>query len=173
MGAKSEVLAKQLKAKAQEAASVLEKLSDADWRKVTEGEKWTVGVTAHHLAGAVEAVAGIVTGIVSGKSPGNFTTGMLDGMNAQHAAEHASCTKAETIALLKKGVPAAAAVVRGLTDDQLQERDRLHGRATDHRRAARHQGPDQPHRRACRQHPQGDRPLRRPRREHPTCATCC
>jgi hypothetical protein len=119
MGAKSEVLAKQFEAKAQDAASVLEKLSDADWKKVTEGEKWTVGVTAHHLARAFEAVAGIVTGIVAGQSPGNFTTGMLDGMNAQHAAEHANCTKAETIALLKKGVPAAAAVVRGLTDDQL------------------------------------------------------
>ena len=98
---------------------MLEKLSDADWRKVTEGEKWTVGVTAHHLARAFEAVAGIVTGIVAGQSPGNFTTGMLDGMNAQHAVEHANCTKAETIALLKKGAPAAAAVVRGLTDDQL------------------------------------------------------
>ena len=92
MGAKSEVLAKQFEAKAQEAASVLEKLSDADWKKVTEAEKWTVGVTAHHLARAFEAVAGIVTGIVAGQSPSNFTTGMLDGMNAQHAAEHANCT---------------------------------------------------------------------------------
>lgn len=119
MGAKSEVLAKQFEAKAQEAASVLEKLTDADWKKVTEAEKWTVGVTAHHLARAFEAVAGIITGIVSGKSPGNFTTGMLDGMNAQHAVEHADCTKAETIALLRKGAPAAAAVVRGLTDEQL------------------------------------------------------
>jgi hypothetical protein len=61
MGAKSEVLAKQFEAKAQEAASVLEELSDADWKKVTEAEKWTVGVTAHHLARAFEAVAGIVT----------------------------------------------------------------------------------------------------------------
>ena len=119
MGAKSEVLAVQFEAKAQEAASVIEKLSDADWRKLTEAEKWTVGVTAHHLARAFEAVAGIVTGIVSGQLPGNFTTGMLAGMNAQHAVEHADCTKAETIALFKRGVPAAAAVVRGLTDDQL------------------------------------------------------
>src|SRR5438094_845967 len=64
MGAKSEVLAKQFEAKAQEAASVLEKVSDADWRKVTEAEKWTVGVTAHHLARAFGAVA--VTARASG-----------------------------------------------------------------------------------------------------------
>lgn len=119
MGAKGEAFAKEFEAKVQEATALLEKLSDGDWNRTTAAEKWTVGVTAHHLARAFEAVAGIVTGIVSGKSPGNFTTGMLDGMNAQHAAEHANCTKAETIALLKKGVPAAAAVVRGLTDDQL------------------------------------------------------
>jgi hypothetical protein len=119
MGAKSEALAKQFEAKAQEAASVIETLSDSDWRKVTEAERWTVGVTAHHLAGAFEAVAGITTAIVSGQSTGNFTTSMLDEMNAAHAREHASCTKAETLALHRKGAAAAAAVVRGLSDDQL------------------------------------------------------
>jgi hypothetical protein len=119
MGAKSEALAKQFEAKAREAAATLEKLSDADWKKVTEAEKWTVGVTAHHLAGAFEPVAGIVTAIVSGQAPGNFTMAMLDEMNATHAKEHANCTKAETAALLKQGAAAAAATVRGLSDDQL------------------------------------------------------
>ena len=119
MGAKGEALAKQLEAKAKDAVATLEKLSDADWKKVTEAEKWTVGVTAHHIAGAYEAVAGIITGIVAGHAPGNFTMGMLDQMNAQHAKEHANCTKAETAALLKKGAATAAAVVRGLSDDQL------------------------------------------------------
>jgi len=119
MGAKSEALAKQFEAKAQEAAAVVEKLNDADWKKVTAAEKWTVGVTAHHLAGAFEPVSGIITAIVSGQSLGNFSRAMLDEMNATHAREHANCTKAETIALLKKGAPVAAAVVRSLTDDQL------------------------------------------------------
>jgi hypothetical protein len=119
MGAKSESLAKQFEAKGQEAAAILEKLSDADWKKMTEAEKWTVGVTAHHLATAFEPVASIVTAIVSGQSPGNFTRVMLDEMNAQHAKEHANCTRTETLALHRKGVASAAAVVRGLSDDQL------------------------------------------------------
>ena len=127
-GAKSEALAQLFEAKAREAAAVLAKLSDADWKKVTEAEKWTVGVTAHHLAGTLEAVAGIVTTVVSGPSLGNafsaafgqdFTGAMLDEMNATHAKEHANCTRAETIALLERGAAAAAAVVRGLSDDQL------------------------------------------------------
>jgi hypothetical protein len=119
MSAKSEGLAKQFEAKAREAVAVIATLSDADWKKVTAAERWTVGVTAHHLAGAFEPVAGIITGIVSGTLPGGFSRAMLDEMNARHAREHASCTRAETLALFDKGVPMAAAVVRGLSDDQL------------------------------------------------------
>ena len=120
MRAKSEGLAKQFETKAQEAVAVIEMLSDADWKKVTAAERWTVGVTAHHLSGGLEAVAGIVTGIVSGApSRGNFTRAMLDEMNAQHAKEHAGCTRAETLALFQKGAATAFAVVRGLNDDQL------------------------------------------------------
>jgi uncharacterized protein (TIGR03083 family) len=120
MGAKTEALAERLEEKARNAVATLEKLGDADWRKVTAAEKWTVGVTAHHLAGGLEAVAGIVTGIVSGgPSRGNFTRAMLDEMNAQHAKEHADCTRAETLTLFEKGAARAFAVVRGLNDDQL------------------------------------------------------
>ena len=119
MGTRSEALGKQFEAKAQEAVAGIEPLSDADWKKVTEAEHWTVGVTAHHLASALEPVSGMVTAIASGQWRGHFSRAMLDEMNARHAQEHANCTKAETIALLKRGAAAAAAVVRGLTDDQL------------------------------------------------------
>jgi hypothetical protein len=119
MGARSEALAKQFEAKVQEAVAVIEKLSGADWKRVTAAEHWTVGVTAHHLASAFEPVAGIVSTIASGQSRGHFTRAMLDEMNVRHAQEHANCTKAETIVLLKRGAAAAAAVVRGLHDEQL------------------------------------------------------
>ena len=119
MGAKSEKLATQFETKVREAAGTIERLSDADWKKVTAAEKWTVAATAHHLAGAFEPVTGIVTAIVSGQSMGNFTVAMLDEMNAKHAKDYASCTKAETLALLDKGATSAAAVVRGLSDEQL------------------------------------------------------
>jgi hypothetical protein len=119
MGAKSEALATQFVARAQEAVAVLEKLSDADWTKVTAAEKWTVGVTAHHVASTFEAVAGMVRAIVSGQPRGHFTRAMLDEMNVRHAREHGHCGRAETIALFRKGAAAAAAAVRGLPDDQL------------------------------------------------------
>ena len=119
MGAKTEALAKQFEAKAQEATQVLEKLSDADWKKVTEAEKWSVGVTAHHVAGAHEPIANIVKTVAAGQSIPGFTMDMLHEMNAKHAKDFANCTKAETIALHKQGAATAAAVIRGLNDDQL------------------------------------------------------
>ncbi len=119
MGARGEALAKQFEAKVHEATSVLEKLSDADWKKTTAAEKWTVGVTAHHIAGSYERVAHIINTVATGQTVPHFTTEMLDQMNAKHAEEYAGCTKAETIALHKKGAAAAAAVVRDLSEEQL------------------------------------------------------
>ena len=116
MAAKGEALAKQFEVKALEATTVLERLSDADWKKTTSAEKWTVGVVAHHMAGAHEAIAGIVKTVASGQSMPNFTMDMLHDMNAKHAQEHAKATKAETVALHKKSAAAAAAVLRGLSD---------------------------------------------------------
>ena len=116
MAAKGEALAKQFEVKAQEATTVLERLSDADWKKTTSAEKWTVGVVAHHMAGAHEAIAGIVKTVASGQSMPNFTMDMLHDLNAKHAQEHAEATKAETVALHKKSAAAAAAVLRGLSD---------------------------------------------------------
>lgn len=119
MGAKSEALARQFEAKAQEAMATLERLGEADWKKVTAAEKWPVGVTAHHLAGAFEPISNMIQTVASGQSVSGLTMEMLDAMNAQHAKEHAGCTKAETIALHRRGTATAAAVIRGLSDDQL------------------------------------------------------
>ena len=119
MGAKSEAIAKKFEGKAKEALAALKKLSDEDWKKITQGEKWSVAATAHHMAGSFDAVAGIAKALVSGNFRSDFTRAALDGMNAAHAKEHASCSKAETVALFEKGWAGAAAFVRGLSDEQL------------------------------------------------------
>ena len=119
MGARAESLAKQFETKAAEMTGAITKLSDADWKKITAAEKWSVGVTAHHVAGGHEGILGIVKTIASGQSIPNFTMAMLDEMNAKHAREQAGCTKAETLALHEKGAAAAAAAVRALSDAEL------------------------------------------------------
>jgi uncharacterized damage-inducible protein DinB len=119
MGARAESLAKQFETKAAEMTGAITKLSDADWKKVTSAEKWSVGVTAHHVAGGHEGILGIVKTIASGQSIPNFTMALLDELNAKHAREQAGCTKAETLALHEKGAAAAAATVRALSDAEL------------------------------------------------------
>jgi len=119
MTARGETLARQFETKVQEATSVFERLSDADWKKLTAAENWPVGVVAHHIATSHEGIGGILKALADGKPGPNIPKEALDAMNATHAREHANCTKAETIALHKQGAAAAAAVVRGLSDDQL------------------------------------------------------
>lgn len=119
MAARSAALAQAFEAKVQEAVATLEKLSPVEWKKVTEAEKWPVGVSAHHLAGVLEPIAHMISAVVAGQAPGTLTGAMIDEMNARHAKEYVHCTKAETIELLRKGAAVASGVVRGLSDDQL------------------------------------------------------
>ena len=62
MSARSEELAKQFEAKAREVLATMQGLSEEDWKKVTQAEKWSVGVTAHHFAGALEPISQMIKG---------------------------------------------------------------------------------------------------------------
>ena len=119
MGARANALAKQFEEASQAMTDALGRLSDADWRKATSAEKWTVGVLAHHVALGHAAIANLIKTVASGQSVPNLTMEALDKMNAQHAREHANCTKAETLELHKKNAATAAGVVRGLSDAEL------------------------------------------------------
>ena len=69
MGAKGEALAKQFEAKVDEATKVIERLSEADWKKTTTAEKWSVGVVAHDMAMAHAGLSGIVASSATPISP--------------------------------------------------------------------------------------------------------
>jgi uncharacterized damage-inducible protein DinB len=119
MGARAEALAKRFEEASKAVADIVARLSDAEWKKMTSGEKWSVGVVAHHVAMGHAGIANIVKSVASGQSLPNFTMAKLDEMNAQHAREHATCTKAETLELHKKNAATAASIVRGLSDAEL------------------------------------------------------
>ena len=119
MGARANALAKQFEEASQAMTDALGRLSDADWRKATSAEKWTVGVLAHHVALGHAAIANLIKTVVAGQSVPNLTMAMIDEQNAKHAREHAKCTKAETLELHKKNAATAAGIVRGLSDAEL------------------------------------------------------
>ncbi len=119
MGARANALAKQFEEASQAMTDALGRLGDADWRKTTSAEKWTVGVLAHHVALGHAAIANLIKTVVAGQSVPNLTMAMIDEQNAKHAREHAKCTKAETLELHKKNAATAAGIVRGLSDAEL------------------------------------------------------
>jgi hypothetical protein len=119
MGAKGEALAKQFEAKAQEATAVFERLSEADWKKVSPGEKWSVGVIAHHIAQSHMGIAGLIKSLASGHHTASISMDDINAGNAQHAKDFATVGKNETVALHKKNAAEAATIVRGLDDASL------------------------------------------------------
>ena len=71
------------------------------------------------MAASHKAVAGLVEAIAHGQPVPTITMDMIHEGNAAHAAQHANCTKAETLALLRQNGAAAVATVRGLGDTEL------------------------------------------------------
>lgn len=118
MSARAETLARQFETKADEATAILERLNDTEWKKATAAEQWSVGVVAHHIAEAHAVLAKAIQAVASGHDL-NLAIDDLHAMNAEHAKQQANCTRTDTIALHRKNVASAAAVVRGLSDADL------------------------------------------------------
>ncbi len=119
MSERAQALAAKFEQVNQELIDVIEECSDEKWRSACAGEGWSVGVTAHHVALDTPLLAGMLRAIASGQSFPPLTAEGPDKANAQHAREHADCTKQETLDLLRREVPLAAGLVRGLSDEQL------------------------------------------------------
>jgi len=116
MGTRGETFAKQFEAKAQEVTAALERLTDADWKKVTAAEKWPVGVVAHHIAGAHQTLSGLIKMLADGKPGPNINMDVIHAGNAKHAQEFANVSKADTLVLHKTNATAATATLRSIGD---------------------------------------------------------
>jgi uncharacterized damage-inducible protein DinB len=119
MGQRAAALADRFEGMNQQLLEAIEGCSDAEWRTTTSREGWPVGVVAHHVATGHRTIAELIRLAATGQPEPAMTLEMLDRINAGHAAEHARCTKAETLELLRHNGSWAAGMVRGLTDDEL------------------------------------------------------
>ena len=102
-----------------ELIAMIDRCGNGQWRQLCPNEQWSVGVLAHHVAEDHELLAGFVQVLADGKPLPAFTQEQVDAMNAERAQQCADCTKAETLDLLQRNGAAAAMVVRGLSDEQL------------------------------------------------------
>jgi Mycothiol maleylpyruvate isomerase N-terminal domain len=102
MSERARNLAQQLEQANQSLIATVEGLSDTQWRAKTPGDGRSVGVVAHHVATSHKSVAGLVGAIAHGHAVPTITMEMVHEGNAAHATQHANCTKAETLALLRQ-----------------------------------------------------------------------
>jgi hypothetical protein len=120
-----EALAKRFEQTNDEVIVAVERCSDEQWGQTCSGEPWSVGVTAHHIGISHVPVAELVWALATGQSVPTLTSELLDVGNSEHARQFAGCTKAETIELLRRGGQEAADLLRGLSDEQLENGAKL------------------------------------------------
>jgi hypothetical protein len=125
MAERARELARRFEQANAELVALIESCTDVQWRAVCKDEGWLVGVTAHHVAYDQDQIVNWITAIANSSQPRprldelEGRADSLDARNARHAQEYSSCTRAETLSLLRRGGATAAAVVRALSDEQL------------------------------------------------------
>jgi uncharacterized damage-inducible protein DinB len=122
MGTRAADLATKLEQANAAVVEAVENSSDADWRRVTDSEGWSVGVTARHIAISHLPIMGLVELVATGGDVPPVTMDMFHASNAQHAQEHAGCTREEVLEILRRDGKAAAEKLRDLSDEQLDRK---------------------------------------------------
>jgi hypothetical protein len=105
------------------------KLSPEEWRMVAvnhpqlvlgEDERRPVGVVAHHLGETVPLFTERGLQLARGEQLEPLTLGEMDNANDRHAAVNPAPDQMETIAMIRDNADRAAALIRSLSDDDLE-----------------------------------------------------
>jgi hypothetical protein len=112
-------LAERLESGARDLADFARSLTDAQWRIATPGDGRPVGVIVHHVATVYPLEVHLAQMIAAGTPIVGVTWATVSDMNAAHAAEHRHATQGDTLALLAENSAAAAELIRGFSDEDL------------------------------------------------------
>ena len=114
-------LAERLEQGARALASLAASLTDAQWQIRIPHDGRQVGVVVHHVASMYPIEIQVAQAIAEGKPVTGLTWGVVDTINATHAAENESVTRQAALELLQRNSAEAAAAVRALSDEQLAQ----------------------------------------------------
>jgi hypothetical protein len=103
-------------------AAFAESISDAEWQlPVSATDRRSIGVIVHHVANMYPIEIEVARIIASGKPITDVTWEAVATINANHAQEMSSVTKAAALDLLRRNSREAAAAVRAFTDEELDQ----------------------------------------------------
>ena len=118
-GERASRLATRLEAGALALATLAQALTEAEWRRPIPGDGRTIGVVVHHVASVYPIEVELAQRIASGTAITGVTMADIHAMNAAHAVEFAGVSRLDAITLLRTTSAQAAAVIRTLSDSDL------------------------------------------------------
>jgi hypothetical protein len=118
---RASALADRLEQGARALATFASTLTDAQWQTRVPHDGRTVGVTVHHVASMYPLEIQLGQQVAAGKPIAGVSWDDVHAINARHAAENAAVTKQAALELLRTNSAAAAAALRELTDEQLDQ----------------------------------------------------
>jgi len=118
---RANALAERLEQGARALATLTSTLTNAEWqsRLLTDGRK--VGVVVHHVANMYPLEIQLAQALAAGKPVAGVSWDGVHELNASHAKEYDGVTRAEALDLLMRNSAAAAAAIRELSDEQLDQ----------------------------------------------------
>lgn len=121
MSKRSNALAERLEQGAAALAKFAESLTDAEWQTRVPKDGRKIGVIVHHVASVYPIEIQLAQTLAAGNPVQGVTWNVVHDMNAGHAKENDAVTKAEALQLLRKNSAEAAAAIRALSDEQLDQ----------------------------------------------------
>jgi hypothetical protein len=96
-------------------------LTDTEWQTRVPKDGRKVGVVVHHVANMYPLEIQLAQALAGGKAVAGVTWDAVHEMNAAHATEYDAVTKEAALDLLRRNSTAAAAAIRALSDEQLDQ----------------------------------------------------
>ena len=120
MSKRTNALADRLEQGARALNAFASALTDAEWQTRVPKDGRKVGVIVHHVATLYPLEIQLAHALAEG-NPVGVTWDDVHKMNAGHAKQHDAVTKEETLDLLRRNSAEAAAAIRALSDEELDQ----------------------------------------------------
>jgi len=121
MSKRSEALANRLEQGAAALANFAAGLTEQEWEIRTPKDGRKIGVIVNHVASVYPVEIELAQTIARGEAVTGLTAEVINKMNAEHASANDRITKEQTLELLRQNSAAAAAAIRALSDEELDQ----------------------------------------------------
>jgi hypothetical protein len=121
MSRRSEALAERLEQGATALRNFAATLTEDEWELRTPKDGRKIGVIVNHVATVYPLEIEFAQTVARGEAVTGLTAEVINKMNAEHASANDRVTKEQALELLRQNSAAAAAAIRALSDEELDQ----------------------------------------------------